>query len=80
MSLNNDGLALALDSAVLHQDERDGLGWSACRFKGLLCVVSKTHFIQQRRRDVQNWLANSGWYWVFWVELIYRAAFPKIEL
>ena len=35
--------------------------------------MSKTHFIQQRRRDVQNWLANSGWYWLFWVERIYRA-------
>jgi hypothetical protein len=34
--------------------------------------VSKIHFIQQRRRDVQNWLANSGWYWLLWVERIYR--------
>jgi len=31
------------------------------------------YFIQQRRRDVQNWLANSRWQWVLWVERIYRA-------
>jgi threonine dehydratase len=32
------------------------------------------YFIQQRRRDVQNWLANSRWQWVLWVERIYREA------
>src|SRR5674476_943127 len=46
--------------------------WSACRFKRLLYIVSKMYFIQQRRRDVQNWLANSRWQWVLWVERIYR--------
>ena len=35
------------------------------------------HFIQQRGRDVQNWLAKSGWYCLFWVEQIYRACCDK---
>jgi hypothetical protein len=36
------------------------------------------YFIQQRRRDVQNWLANSRWQWVLWVERIYRGVTPFI--
>ena len=35
------------------------------------------YFIQQRRRDVQNWLANSRWQWVLWVERIYRDNGPQ---